>query len=279
MALLKKNSSSCQMKDIRQTKEYATLLQKLGWQIKKIKEVYCFQKKIFPFLTIVKIQRPEKINVDYIRKLQKTKGAVNIIVEPKHNSQAKKIISLGFKKTRPFAPSKTLILDLKEENLYSTLKKDCRQAIKKTKGLTIEKTKNIKLFRKLWKRSVNFKRYVPSIKTLESIKKSFQNKSLFLLYKEDRAYSGAVFLQTKTTAYYWLAFTNQKARKKLVQYKIVWQGVNWAKKEGCKYFDFEGIYDSRFPNPSWLGFTHFKKSFGGKEKSYPGAFSSWKINL
>ncbi len=279
MVLLKKNISPYQMKDIRQTKEYAILLQKTGWRIKKIKEVYYFQKKIFPFLKIIKIQRPEKINIAYIRRLKKTKGIINIIFEPKNSSQAKKIISLGFKKTNPYLPSKTLVLNLKGKDLYSNLEKDCKYAIKKTKDLVIEKSKDIKLFRKLWKKSVNFKRYIPSITNLEAIHQSFGEKSLFLLYKEGRAYSGAIFLRTKTTGYYWQAFTNQKARKKLVQYQIVWQGIEWAKKEGCKYFDFEGIYDSRFPNHSWLGFTHFKKSFGGKEKHYPGAFSFWSINL
>ncbi len=268
------------MKDIRQTKEYAKFLQKLGWQIKRIEEIYFFQKKILPFLRIIKIQRPEKINMSHIKKLQKTKGIINIIIEPKNNSQAKKIISLGFKKTNPYLPSKTLILDLRKKDLHSALKKDCKYAIKKTKNFKIEKAEdNIKLFRHLWKKSVKLKRFVPSLKNLETLYQSFGKKALFLLYKKDKAYSGAIFLRSQKVTYYWYAFTNPKARKKLVQYQIVWQGINWAKNEGCKYFDFEGIYDPRFPNKNWLGFTHFKKSFGGAEKTYPGAFSFWKINF
>ncbi len=73
-------------------------------------------------------------------------------------------------------------------------------------------------------------------------------------------------------AYYWQAFTGTFGRKNQTQYKIVWEGVLWAKKKGVKVFDFEGIYDERFPNKSWRGFTHFKKSFGGYEVEYPGAF-------
>lgn len=160
--------------------------------------------------------------------------------------------------------------------MYPSLEKDCKQAIKKTKNLLVERYKDIKLFRKFWKKSVNFRRYVPSIKNLEGLDQAFGQKSLFLLYKEGKAYSGAIFLRSKKIAYYWQAFTNRKARKKLAQYQIVWQGINWAKKEGCKYFDFEGIYDPRFPNHSWLGFTHFKKSFGGKEKNTPALFLSGK---
>jgi lipid II:glycine glycyltransferase (peptidoglycan interpeptide bridge formation enzyme) len=58
---------------------------------------------------------------------------------------------------------------------------------------------------------------------------------------------------------------------------MVWYGILWGKKRGAKMFDFEGIYDSRFPNKSWLGFTHFKKSFGGKEVEYPGCFVKTKL--
>ncbi len=47
-----------------------------------------------------------------------------------------------------------------------------------------------------------------------------------------------------------------------------------AKKSGCKVFDFDGIYDERFPIKTWLGFTKFKKGFGGKEIEYPGCYIS-----
>jgi lipid II:glycine glycyltransferase (peptidoglycan interpeptide bridge formation enzyme) len=48
-----------------------------------------------------------------------------------------------------------------------------------------------------------------------------------------------------------------------------------AKKRKCKLWDFEGIYDERFPNKDWLGFSHFKKSFGGSEILFPGSVTKW----
>jgi lipid II:glycine glycyltransferase (peptidoglycan interpeptide bridge formation enzyme) len=48
-----------------------------------------------------------------------------------------------------------------------------------------------------------------------------------------------------------------------------------AKKRGSLVWDFEGIFDQRFPNKDILGYTHFKKSFGGKEIEFPGAFTKW----
>lgn len=91
--------------------------------------------------------------------------------------------------------------------------------------------------------------------------------------------SGAIFLLADGIAYYWQAFANKEGRKKLYQYKVVWEGILWAKKKGARIFDFEGIYDERFPNKTWLGFTHFKKSFGGYEVEYSGAFVKSRIAL
>ena len=116
-----------------------------------------------------------------------------------------------------------------------------------------------------------FRRYVIPLNNLKNLKNSFNKNCLFLVNKQNTA--GAIFLYSNKTVYYWQAFTDKNARKELVQYKIVWEGILWAKKRGAVTFDFEGIYDERFPNKKWKGFTHFKKSFGGSEIKFPGAFS------
>ena len=108
-----------------------------------------------------------------------------------------------------------------------------------------------------------FGRYVLSISELQKLKKAFGNNSLFLLSEDKNA--GSIFLVANGTGYYWQAFTSKKARKTLIQYSIVWEGIKWCKSKGAKYFDFEGIYDERFPLKQWKGFTQFKKKFGGTE--------------
>jgi lipid II:glycine glycyltransferase (peptidoglycan interpeptide bridge formation enzyme) len=51
---------------------------------------------------------------------------------------------------------------------------------------------------------------------------------------------------------------------------LVWEALKLAKKRGCRIFDFEGIYDERFPKAaaSWKGFTKFKEGFGGEKIVY-----------
>ncbi len=260
------------MKDIRQSKEYANYLDRLGWQIEKIDGVYCFVRKIPLLGYFIKIQRPEKISEKIITALEQKYHPFQIILEPNGKTQEAGIKNQGFKQSKsPYLPSKTLECDLtkSEKELFQALKKDCRYALSKTKDLKLKTENNLTLFRDLWKHSVPFNRFVPSPRDLLTLKKSFGKKALFLI--EEHQNAGAIFLIGNSTAYYWQAFTNKKGRKNYSQYKIVWQGILWAKKHSAKIFDFEGIYDERFPNKHWLGFTHFKKSFGGLEVVYPGA--------
>jgi len=131
---------------------------------------------------------------------------------------------------------------------------------------------------------------IPSFKNIRALKKSFGRDALFLAstvsdlpanrkQKKREVVAGTIILiadspdkKADKTAYYYYAFTSKKGRKLLAQYELVWEAIKLAKKRGCKTFDLEGIYDPRFPVKSWCGFSHFKKSFGGKEINYPGCF-------
>jgi len=181
---------------------------------------------------------------------------------------------MGYKISKsPFLPTKTLKIDLttSKEKIINNFKKDAKGIINKNSKLKVINSHNdIQKFRNSWKKSVGLKRYVPSLKNLKSLKISFKKNCFFALSETKDA--GAIFLISDKTAYYWQAFTNKTGRKNQEQYEVVWEGILWGIKKGAKVFDFEGIYDERFPNKTWLGFTHFKKSFGGEEYKYPGCF-------
>lgn len=275
------------MKDIRQTPQYANYLSKIGWIVETIDGINYFIKKI-PFIgSVIKIQRPEKIQVSTITKLTKKYRAFQIICELKDKNQELRIKNQGFKLSKsPYLPTKTLYVNLTKtkEDLFRGLKKDSRYAIRKTQdeiriSYHVSRIVPVEEFRNAWKKTVGWRRYVPPIYHLNALKKSFNKNCLFYCSRtmKQEIEAGAIFLIGDKTAYYWQAFTSKEGRKNLSQYKIVWEGILWAKKQGAKIFDFEGIYDSRFPNNSWLGFTHFKKSFGGNEVEYPGAFSKFLL--
>lgn len=264
------------MQDIRQSKEYARYLSRIGWNVEKIDKVSVFVKK-FPLIgSVLKIQRPGQ-NMDFqkIGKIAQKHRVFQIIIEPINETQSAECKANGFKLSKsPYLPTKTLQIDLKQrkEKIFTDFEKDCRSAIKKNNRLNIRKYElgDLNDFRNYWKGAVGIKRYVPPLQHLIELKKAFRKNSLFVT--SEKSDSGAIFLNSGDVSYYWQAFTNKDGRKKLYQYKIVWEGILWSKKNKAKIFDFEGIYDKRFPNGSWLGFSHFKKSFGGKEISYPGCF-------
>jgi lipid II:glycine glycyltransferase (peptidoglycan interpeptide bridge formation enzyme) len=269
------------MVDIRQTIQYANYLKRNGWQIERAAEINYFIKK-FPLVgSVIKIQRPEEIRIKKIKELGKSQRAFQVIIEPKTNLDAKHLLSLGYKLNKStYLPSKTLQLDLTLpiNRLVNGLKKDAKSALRATTNLKPIANNHMENFRKAWKKAAGWKLYVPPVENLVSLKKSFKNNCVMYECRnisQHKVVAGAIFLMADNIAYYWQAFTNKEGRRELAQYRIVWEGIRWAKRRGAKIFDFEGIYDPRFPNKSWQGFTHFKKSFGGYEVDYPGTFTKW----
>lgn len=279
------------MIDIRQSKNYAEYLTSQGWIVERIDNINYFIKKI-PFLgSILKIQRPNKLNFKTIEILEKKYKVFQTIIEPINEFKAKLLINKGFKLSKnPYLPSKTLHLDLTQpkEQIFRNFSKDCRYSIKKGEGIKISDcstTQEITNFYNAWKKSVNFNRYVPSLESLLKLKKSFPQKhSLFLTSHNNvgTIIGGAIFTTSfhdvsNYIIYYWHGFTNSEGRTSLSQYPLLYQAILWGKEMKYKIFDYEGIYDERFPQQSWIGFTHFKKSFGGTEVSYPGCYTKYRL--
>jgi lipid II:glycine glycyltransferase (peptidoglycan interpeptide bridge formation enzyme) len=283
------------MIDIRQSQHFANYLKRLGWTVERIGEINYFIKK-FPLVgSILKVQRPEEINYDIINKLCRKYRVFQVILEPKLTSvigstdSHNPMLLQGFKLSKkPYLPSKTLQIDLTQgqKDIFRHFKKDARYAIKRGEALKIKSYSTpdeIRKWRDAWKNSVKYNRYVPPVEQLLNLRKSFPGSySLFLASHNmsGRIIGGVLFTRSlHDFAYYWYGFTNDEGRTSLSQYLLLHQGILWAKRQGCKVFDFEGVYDPRFPNKSWLGFSHFKKSFGGYELLYPGCYTKSRLPI
>jgi lipid II:glycine glycyltransferase (peptidoglycan interpeptide bridge formation enzyme) len=279
------------MTDLRQTENYAKYLSLEGWTVERIDDTYYFLKKLPIVGYFLKLQRPEKINFDTIDKLCRKYRIFQVIIEPKNGNQELGVRNQGYKQSKnTYLPSKTLQIDLtqSQKEIYKDFKRNIRTGI--ARGKTFEtkdySTPNeLKIFRDAWKKSVNYSRYVPSLDTLLNLRKSFkQNKCLFLASHNisGRIIGGVIFTITShgvsnyITSYMY-GFISNEGRSSLSMASLLYQGILWGKKMGCKVFDFEGIYDDRFPNKSWLGFTRFKKSFGGHEVLYPGCYVKYNF--
>lgn len=272
--------------DIRQSIDYKNYLESQGWIVKRIDNINYFIRKIPIIGSVLKVQRPKKIHFQTIQKLERKYRVFQTIIEPDLGSSIQVLLDNGYKLSkRPFLPSKTIHLDLIKPLKF---KKETRRCIKigdKQKIIEYSSPSEIKYFHNAWKKSVSFNRYVPSLQSLENLKKSFPNNHSIFLASHNKLGSiigGAIFTTSSHgisnyITYYWHGFTNVEGRTSLSQYSLLYSGILWAKKNGSKIFDFEGIYDERFPQRSWLGFTHFKKSFGGTEVSYPGCYTKFRL--
>jgi lipid II:glycine glycyltransferase (peptidoglycan interpeptide bridge formation enzyme) len=286
------------MVDIRQSPYFANYLKRQGWTVERVGEINYFIRSFALLGSIIKVQRPEKIDFDTIHKLCRKYHVFQVILEPTLASgfgtfQDNQLYTHGFKLSKsPYLPSKTLQINLTQpkDKIYANFTKDCRYNVRRGEKIIVKVYSTpgeIRKWREAWKNSVNFKRYVPSVGTLINLRKSFgSGHSLFLASHNitGSVMGGALFTisshgLSNYISYYWYGFTNNEGRTSLSQYTLLYQGILWAKKMGCKIFDFEGIYDPRFPNRNWLGFSHFKRSFGGYEVEYPGCYTKFRLPI
>ncbi|MFC1711159.1 lipid II:glycine glycyltransferase FemX [Patescibacteria group bacterium] len=270
--------------DVRQTFEYAKFLKKLGWQVKKINpNNQVFIKKLSPTpFTLAKILRGDLIDLITLKNISKKNKTLFIKIQPFIKTQSK-LKNFKFKHDKnPLIPTKTVWIDLtktkaqmlklvKPKTRYNIkLAKKKKVLIKIVYGNQISRQK-LKDFYNLWKKNkpYNFL-FKPSFKELECLVSSFGKKCFFILTYKAKLLSGVLILTSPDMAFYWHNCSNLEAKKLFAPTLCVWQAILESKKLGLKIFDFEGIWDKRFPklNKGWQGFSRFKKSFGGKEVEF-----------
>lgn len=272
------------MQDIRQTDQYASYLKSLGWKVITTHGVKYFIRKLPLIGAVMKIQRPEAVNFADIENIARKNNVFQIILEPKE-ADTKMLKAKGFKlKSDYFTPTKTIQIDLtKDENsLLNSMHYKTRYNIKKLESSDLKITfgRDIKEFADFWQSCALKQRgmYLSQKKEITEVFKAFAKDSIILLVKDgEKLLSGILILFTKKTAYYMFAASSTEGKKIFAPTHAAWNAIKLAKKKNMKLFDFEGIYDDRFPIKSWLGFSRFKKSFGGKEIEYSGCYTKLRF--
>jgi lipid II:glycine glycyltransferase (peptidoglycan interpeptide bridge formation enzyme) len=267
------------MVDLRQTKAWAEYLQSWGWQVENINcrdndKARIFIRKFSPFpVSFFKFQRyPGKPDEFEISSLKNKHRTVYSIIEP----NSKVGILPGYKICSSYyIPSKTIILDLSlsEKTLFNNFSENAKRILHQNSSIKISET-DLKTFYPAWKSASKI--YVPPFSRINTLLNVFSDKAkLFISHDNKKMHSGLLLLCSPDTANYFYTWTNSIGRSSNAHYHLVWQAIIAAKEMGLKYFDFEGVFDSRFPNKNWLGFSEFKNKFGGKTVTYPGCFGRW----
>ncbi len=288
-------------KDIRQSTKFAAFMASLGWQALKINSSLCYLRKM-PFMNnFAKIPRPKEIypiddyqyfireNNIFKLKLSPLIASDNIKFRKKKNSLLRNGFTIDM---NPFNPTTTIEIDLKKplEAIFNNFSQAKRRAVRRAikNKIEVKISSDIESFVKI-RQSQYFPFGFLVNKETRNIWQSFapQNANLLLAYQSImKSYSpqnsaiagnsgvkpvaGILLLFYNKIAYYWFASSFKKGKQLFAPTLLVWEALKLAKKRGCTVFDFEGIYDPRFPKAaeSWKGFTRFKEGFGGKNVEY-----------
>ena len=284
--------------DIRQTPEYAKYLNFLGWKTAKVNDGQIFIKR-FPLIgSIIKVQRIHPpIPFGEIEKIAKENRTFLIQID-QELEQSGRVEEWKSRKTEPwkeygykinktpYFPTKTIHIDLtqSEQNIFNSFSEAKRRAVRRAQknNIIIKEAQDYQEFLWLKKRSLWEKPVIPIATGHEigNLYKAFcpKNAKILIAYYQEKPVAGIFLLHTSKVAYYWLAAATNQGKKLFAPTMLVWEALKRAKKIGCQIFDFEGVYDERFPVKSWFGFTKFKEGFGGKEILYPPSLIKTKLS-
>jgi lipid II:glycine glycyltransferase (peptidoglycan interpeptide bridge formation enzyme) len=95
---------------------------------------------------------------------------------------------------------------------------------------------------------------------------------LLLAYYNKQLLSGMLLSIFGDTATYLHGGTSLKLKETMAPYLLHWEAIKIAKQLNLKTYDFGGISPNNQSNHAWAGISRFKKSFGGFEVIYPGAY-------
>ncbi|MDO8488235.1 MAG: peptidoglycan bridge formation glycyltransferase FemA/FemB family protein [bacterium] len=272
------NTESNQInQDLRQSTPYAKYMQEIGWRIESVKNVSIFIRPLGILGAIAKIQRaPLPLPWGKIDPILKKHRVWMTKLEP-WDVKLANLKSKGFRQDRwPLLATKTQRINLSVSlpGIKSGFKKDARYSLRKSEGLHLSSERNnFPKFYSIWTKANRVKKlWTPPRHQFDSLIKAFGSNCFCITVKES---AGALVLVHQKIAYYYYAASLPEAKRLSLPYFVVWNLIKEAKKQGCVTWDWEGIFDLRWPTKSWKGFTHFKKSFGGEEISFPGSFTRW----
>jgi lipid II:glycine glycyltransferase (peptidoglycan interpeptide bridge formation enzyme) len=252
----------------------------LGWNAADIGGCRVYIKKL-GVVSVAKILRTTQ-TVDWIelKKILKANKVINLRFEPRkidaETENQARIFGLR-RDNEPLRATKTILVNLKqsdEDLLKSFLR--ARSWINKCVSKSHKIVFNdYESFFNLWKEASKLQKIWSSNKSdFDGLIKCFKDKS-FCVNIDDIC--GCLVLVHEKAAYYYYAAALPDAKVYSLPYLVVWEAMKKARSFGCVTWDWEGIFDPRWPNKSWAGFSQFKKTFGGQVIDLPGSWSMWNL--
>jgi lipid II:glycine glycyltransferase (peptidoglycan interpeptide bridge formation enzyme) len=222
---------------------------------------------------------------DEIKKIADKEKVIFLRFEPDNQSQITNY-KLQIRKTIDIQPSQTIILDLAktEDELLAAMHQKTRYNIRlaEKKGVKIQEAtrggflagdgeKELEKFWNLMQKTSGRDGFTPHDKDYyEKLLHAAPEKfKLFFALFEDEIITAGIFGFFGDTATYLFGASGDENREVMAPYLLQWEIIKKAKAAGCKFYDFFGIDEKK-----WPGVTRFKRGFCGQEINYPGTFDA-----
>lgn len=268
--------------DIRQSEEYGKYMERIGWKNVKIgKSGYqMFVRPLGIMGGVAKIQRTRlPLPWERIDEILAGYRVVLTKLEPLNCDYSDDDLArAGFGREKdPLRATRTRRIDLAPNpEVIMTGFKRARSWINKLRQEKYEvKIGDFDQFFRIWKQATKIQNiWSSSKKDYDSLWQSFGKKAFCVMVENS---CGCMVLMHDRAAYYYYGAALPVAKENSWPYLVVWEAMLEAKRRGAIVWDWEGVYDPRYPNPRWKGFTQFKNTFGGEDVWLPGSFGkhSW----
>ncbi|MDQ3098579.1 MAG: peptidoglycan bridge formation glycyltransferase FemA/FemB family protein [bacterium] len=277
--------------DPRQTIYWNKYMTNIGWKVEEINGILVFIRQIKPFKhSLIKIQHAQgPVPLDEVDRIAKEHKALFVLIEPHCNGYSEKeYLEHGYRKSKlktSFTSTRLIDISGDEKKIWESFSESARRNIKKSEKnkLRIEHiytkdqkdSKYFDMFYKLYKLLGNTRKfYVLSYEECYQRYEAFKDGSLIsFAYEEGNPEPIAVvwFLYYNDILLYNHTGITQQGYHLLANYLLVWEGIKQAKIINLTLFDFESIYDPRYPkeNKKWIGYSEFKSRFHGEVVQYP----------
>jgi len=286
------------LNDIRQDPAYAVYMASLGWKVfawKYVGSYYHLLLKQLPLLPLYlfKVQRVPIQAIDWklVDGVCRDYRVLAGYIEPLDGDNSDALIQRGYKAEQPMLASRTLFIDLTQPlpSIRSKMKAKTRYnlGLSERKGLITDVVMGSELrqSQRIWREfyalvrgnNTRLKLFPVAEKDIFSLIHNFDNKSMIVMIrkKNGEILAGAAFLATQNGIYYSHNASTSEGRKLMAPTLAVWEGIKLGKKKGCRYLDFDGIDDPRYPKSAWRGFSRFKLGFGGITHCFPPLYKRW----
>lgn len=226
-------------------------------------------------------------------KLGQMEGCSFVRIQPilKENQQNLEIFEkLGTKKAPIHVHTEltnVLDIDKDEKQILMNMRKTTRQMIKKAEKLL--KNKEIELLTPNEIDSEMHQVYTQTYKRGNAVAYSqeYINREWRSFSKDGKAKLFAVKYQGKILSWGMMLICAKRCfyhqggnilhKKVPSSYLIQWQGIKFAKENGCISYDFWGVSPENKPNHPWKNISLFKRGFGGKDQKHLEA-RDWVLN-